>query len=242
MSVITSLVGYWAQNEASGNALDSHGSNTLTETNGPIAATTGKVSGARDFEAGSTQYFSHANNSDFQVGDIDFSWAGWIQFESTGTTIDWINKWDFNILSNEYLLRYDPSGPALRFFVSSNGQDSGNAFIDTAFTPVVGTWYFVACGHSASANELWISYNAGTPVVGSGYTAGVWVGTSAFYMGALNGVTFYHDGLLDEWGFWKRDIRSDLSWLCNSVNGRSYADIVAEATPPATRRFLLVRR
>lgn len=49
MAIIDNLVSYWKLDEASGNALDAHGSNTLIETSGAIAAAGGKINGARDF-------------------------------------------------------------------------------------------------------------------------------------------------------------------------------------------------
>ena len=80
MSLLTDLVSYWKLDEASGDALDSHGTNNLT-VNGSIGTAAGKIGSARDLESsGSDQYFSLADNASLSTGDIDFSVAGWVKF------------------------------------------------------------------------------------------------------------------------------------------------------------------
>ena len=56
MALIDSLGGYWKMDEASGDALDSHGSNNLTDNDTVAASTDGKINGARDFEKGFSEY------------------------------------------------------------------------------------------------------------------------------------------------------------------------------------------
>ena len=58
------------------------GANTLTDTN-TVGATTGKVSGARDFELSNSEYFTIADNAALSVGDVAFTVAAWVNLESS---------------------------------------------------------------------------------------------------------------------------------------------------------------
>ena len=78
MSLLTNLISYWKLDEASGDALDAHGANPLTQT-GSVGTAAGKVGTARDFSALTGAYFSHADNVDLSTGDIDFTIACWVQ-------------------------------------------------------------------------------------------------------------------------------------------------------------------
>ena len=83
------LQGWWKLDEASGSAVDSHGSNTLTQT-GTVGAATGKIDGARDFST--SNYFSIASNASLSTGDISFSLACWAKFDALGALRPLINK------------------------------------------------------------------------------------------------------------------------------------------------------
>lgn len=225
---LTSLVSYWELDEASGNALDVHGTNELTDNN-TVTAATGKVSGARDFESTNSEFFSLADNASISTGDIDFSFAVWVNLESLPTS-----GGDFQILTKDkaggrdYSLDYlESSGQGFRFYIDGGG----GGFDGMAATGVLAsaaTWYFICGGHDATANVVWVSVDAGTPVTDA--TAGVAGDSDAvFQMGAREYVGFrgFLDGLIDNAAFWKKDIRADVSWLYNAGAGRSYADLVA---------------
>lgn len=226
MALIDNLISYWALDEPSGNALDSHGSNHLTETSGTIGSAAGKVGNCRDFEAADTEWFTIADNADLSTGDIDFSIAGWVQLESLVTGVI-LSHWTSTGAQRCYQLLYNSSTSRFELQVSADGS-SATAHTATANNlgaPSTATWYFIAAGHSASANEIWISGNAGT-VNTTAHSTGVFdSATVAHGMGASSLGTNHWDGLLDEIGFWKRDIRSDLTELYNAGAGRNYAYI-----------------
>ena len=75
------LVSYWSFDEVSGTRNDSEGSNHLTD-NGTVTTADGKQNSSADFDDSNNEYLSHASNSDFQTGDVDFTWAGWIYIEN----------------------------------------------------------------------------------------------------------------------------------------------------------------
>src|SRR5262249_29289721 len=69
------LISYWRLDEASGNAIDAIGTNTLIAHNAP-GTTTGIVNGARTFN-GNIQYFSIASNSSVENAANDFTFTAW---------------------------------------------------------------------------------------------------------------------------------------------------------------------
>jgi len=231
VALTDNIVAYWAMDDASGNATDSVGSNTLTENGtGGIASTTGKISNCRDFEAGDSDYFSIADNADLSTGDIDFSGYCWLNFESQATFGKWtgatiFGKWDSAVTSSwEYVLYYNASNNRMEFYKSSDGSPPNIVGVtaSTYGAVPIGTWIFVACGHNATSNDIWISVNGGTPNTLSTST-GVYNGTCAFRVGWVDsGTSEKYDGLIDEVAFFKRDIRSDLSSFYNGGSGLAY--------------------
>ena len=72
MALTDSLISYWKLDEASGNATDSHGTNTLTDTN-TVTSVAGKINTARYFTNANTEFFTLADNASLSTGDIDFT-------------------------------------------------------------------------------------------------------------------------------------------------------------------------
>jgi hypothetical protein len=239
VSLLTSLISWWALNEASGNAVDSHGANTLTETSGTIASATGKVGNCRDFEAGDTEYFERADNADLSTGDIDFTIACWLQLESKpANPMEAASKFNRTENQREYTLGWLNTTDRLRFLVSSDGGNTnvGQATANNLGAPSTGVWYFVVCWHDAAANTVNIQVNNGT-VDSTAYSLGVLDGSSAFRLGAVSDTTaaLFWDGLLDEVAIWKRVLTTDeKTWLYNGDNGRSYSEVLGHR-PTASR-------
>ncbi len=228
MAVITSLISYYPLDEASGDALDAHGANNLTETSGTIDSATGKVGNARDFELGDTEWFTKADNTDHSVSDIDFCLQAWIKPETVPSLNMGVVTKD-NISGNREYGLYVGSDNKARFYVCASGTTVVAVLANNAGVLSAGTWYHLVGWHDSVNNQIGIAVNDGTPDTAS-HTTGVQNGTGPFQIGAFNG-TLQFDGLIDEVGFWKRMLTSgERTWLYNSGNGRSYADIVAEAT------------
>lgn len=225
--LLTNLIAYYALDEASGNAVDSFGSNTLTETSGTIASAAGKVNLARDFEAGDTEYFEIADNAALSTGDIDWTWAGWVNAETLASNPviankGWQNTPDAN---SEWILFYNTSTSRFNFTKMVAAQVTVAA--TTFGAASTATWYFVVIAHDAVNNLMRISVNDGTVDTTSSST-GMNDGNRAFQIGASSANGLWWDGLLDESGFWKRVLTSaEITWLYNSGAGRSYADILA---------------
>ena len=226
MAVIDNLVFSLSMDEASGNAIDDHSTNDFTETGGTIASAAGKVGTSREFILADTEYFDIADNSEVSGGDIDWSFECWVYLNFNNIRQVFIGK-DIDTPggSRDFAFYYEPSNPGLVFWI--DGTTAGT--VNYGVTLSTATWYHLTFGHSASSNELWVSVDAATPNTSS--TTGPATDSGApLHIGsrAYPGFEDYLDGRIDEVRMWKRDIRSDLTWLYNSGNGRSYADIVAE--------------
>lgn len=217
-ALLTDMISWWSLDEASGNAIDAHGTNDLSQINS-IGSAAGKVGNARDFESGSPAYFAITSNASLVVGDIDFTVAAWVNGESLTNQDAILGKWGGAEAS--YILEYNAS--QFRFRVSDNG---GSVATDvSAGSSVTATnWYLVIAWHDATANTTNIQVNDATPV-SSAHATGIYAGTADFIVGyrASGGLW---DGLIDEVGFWKRVLTDDeRTWLYNSGNGRAYTDI-----------------
>lgn len=215
----TNLISYWKLDEASGNATDAHGTNTLTD-NGTVGSDTGKINTAREFLIANSEYLSIADNTDLSVGDINFSIAGWVYLDDLTVDQYLISKYNTTGDQREYALAFINGSPDVFRFIVSTAGTSG-VVVDSPATLTSGTWYFVAGGHSASADEIWISVNAATPTL-LGHTTGVFDGTSAFQIGARPTAAGLFSGRIDEASMWKKDIRANLSDLYASGSGLAY--------------------
>jgi hypothetical protein len=218
MSLLTNLISYYKMDEASGNLLDAHGSNTLTETAGSAGAETGLINGGRRFGNGANNYATIADNASVSTGDIDFSIQAWVKFDSlVGGTFQVIaGRWP-----NEYLLYWqDFGGAGTNRFVFQFG--SGSVTATTFGAPSTGTWYHVIGWHDSVNNQLGISIN--TTADTASYSSGASDTGVNFTLGRND------DGgggnliaTLDEVGFWKRVLTSgERTSLYNSGSGLSY--------------------
>jgi hypothetical protein len=208
MALTDNLISYWKMDESSGNALDSHGSNDLTDNN-TVTSAAGIISNARSFASASSEYFSRADNADLSTGDIDFTVQAWVYLaDKSGSQYVGIGKW--NSPNLEYILIYDIASDRFLFVISDNGISGTASVVANTFgSPSTATWYLVHCWHDAANNEIGIAVNAGTADTTS-HSTGVRDGSQAFEIGRNNdgGAGYYHNGRIDEVGFWKRVLSS----------------------------------
>jgi hypothetical protein len=135
ISLTTNLVSYWKLDESSGNAVDSVGSNTLTNTN-TVTYSSGVINNGANFVEASSQKLSITDAS--QSG-LDFTGnmtlAGWVKFTAGGgTQKNMIGK--DNGASTGYAFYWESSGNQLIFFYKFNCYTSGS-FVDTIFRNMV---------------------------------------------------------------------------------------------------------
>jgi hypothetical protein len=227
MALLDNIRVFYNLAEASGNALDSVGSNNLTDNNGVgTAAGIGGSGAARNFN-GTNQFLSLTSNATVQTGDIDFSVQAWVYWDVVGGIL--VGKdIDSPANSRDYVL--DVTGPSARFYINGGG---GGLIVNSGVTMSTGNWYHVCGGHSATSNLVWVAVNDETAVTAT--TSGTVPESSAsspFQVGAraYSGFEGFSDARIQYVGLWARDIRngvaasgSDVTALYASGAGLSYA-------------------
>lgn len=222
--LLTGLVSYWKLDEASGSAVDSHGSNTLTDVN-TVGTATGKVGNARLFVPANAECLSIADNASLSMGaEQDWTLAAWVYFNGLGNNPIIAGKYAGLGNNREYAIWYYSDQSRLGVIVSPDGDWPQQAILNANSQGAISTafWYLLVGWHDATANTLNVQVNGGT-VDSMAYSLGIYDGTAPFVLGALGGDSQFFDGRIDEVGLWKRVLTStERSQLWNSSLGRTY--------------------
>ena len=226
LTLSASLVSHWTLNEYSGQRDDSFGTNDLTETGGTTGAALGKVAVAASFTATTGRWLGHADNTDLSTGDIDFTFAVWVNSNSFGDrTIFW--KSDNGTNNREYQLRLSAfGGNNARFTISTNGGGGIGEIFEAVSTEAsaTGIWYFIVAWHDKVHNEICVQVNNGT-IFRTAVSGGVFDGNSEFRVGhAENPPISFNpfDGSIDNLSFWKRKLTHiEKAVMFNSGYGRT---------------------
>lgn len=188
-------VANWPLNEASGNASDTVGANTLSDNN-TVGSDTGKLFAlARDFERDNQEYLSIADNASLRMGDIDWMIRCWVKIESIAGMVV-VYKWG---LSREYGLGIDGTGHPF-VLASTDGTSNPGQWAQAIHSTALstGTWYLLHGWHDAANNLLAISIDAGTPATVA-WSGGTYEGAYPVTVGRNpdNTVQFF-DGLIQD--------------------------------------------
>lgn len=232
MALIDNLESSWELTEASGNATDSRGTNTLTDNN-TVTSGTGLVNAtARQFTRANSEFLNIADNSSVRMGDIDATFEVWFNaatLPGAFTERSLVAK-DTTVAGNrDYQLDYNGSG-SVRWYI--NG---GSVLVEWGSALSTSTWYQVIAKHDSVNNLLILKVNNGTAVTAN--TSGAVPQTSAaqFRLGARDatGSENFWDGLIGPVRYWKR-VTSDAedTELWNSGAGRTYSYIAGSPPPP----------
>jgi len=221
-----SLVSWWSMEETSGARVDDHGVNDLTDNN-TVLYGTGIISNGADFEYSSSEYLSIAGAS--QVGlDVtgDFSISGWVYYESLSNNHYVISKGfesDGNTV-RAYKFGWE-TGNVLSLHISSAG--SGGTQVTVAWTPSTATWYHLVVNYDADAGSADFYVNGSQQgTTQTGLPNAIYNGSSKTFVGSYDQTYYFHDGILDELGFWSRVLTTDeITSLYNSGTGLGYADL-----------------
>jgi len=198
--LLVSLVSYWKLDEASGNAVDAHGTNHLTDVN-TVTSNPGKVGTARQFVIANSEMLQVADNATLRTGDIDFTTAGWFYADAIPGNVALWGK-DVDTTHRDYRLDINAAATGPRFILfTSSGGVAGIKETGTALA--TGTWYFVVAWHDSAANTISIQINDGT-VFSAATTDIPGTSTAAFEIGAFGDAGAYWSGRIDEVGIWKR--------------------------------------
>lgn len=223
--LLDGLEAYWKLDEASGNAIDAHGSSDLTDNN-TVPATTGIINNGRSTTAANSEKLSIADNAALSFGDESFTVSFWWQ-TSDLTTANILGKWDAaSSTDHEWVIQRISNNIRLR--VSNNGTAVTGEVRGTDVAGI-GALSHVVCYHDADANEVGVIINDGTPTTAS-YSGGVRDGTHAFEIGGSDS-SYISIVAIDEVGVWRRKLTSaEITALYNSGSGLSYDSFTASST------------
>ena len=220
MSLLDGLLSYWKMDEASGNALDAHGSNTLTDTN-TVGSTTGLLNNARNFN-GSDEYFLSTTNP-FN-GLSTFSFSAWVRATYGGA------NWQVGVVcacSNNAVngdgfgldLNGDSAGAKLRFF-KSIGYSLSNATANSIIS--LSSWIHVV-GTVASDGTIRLYIDGVLQTATGSKTGSISTNPANFSLGSLSGTSLWF-GQLDEVGAWDRELlQAEVTELFNSGTPLPYS-------------------
>jgi len=183
-------VSHWTCNETSGVRYDSNttNSNDLTDNN-TVSYATGLLGNACDFESGSSEYLSYADDAYFEF-DNSFTFSYWAKLESDVDGIV-IGKW--NNTSQGFWVQNTGTGDVtLRY----TDEDQNTA--DKAGMNEIGTWHHIVLQYDAGTVKYWQDGVYQTPAI-SVSNQTITDGSAIFTIGKTQFFNSnYYDGLLDE--------------------------------------------
>lgn len=212
-SLLTDLVASWPLDEASGSALDESAAGLDLADNNTVGADTGKIYANARYYNGGAEFHSRASEAALQMGDIDFTITAWVYVIGAGAYVV-VGKDDEAASSRDYTL--DIFGDKFRFYVN------GSSIAEWGSTLSLNTWYFVACGHDAAADQTWIKVNNAAAVTAATSGAVPHTSSAQFRIGAreYNGAEGHFDGRIQQVRMWKRKLTADeMTTLYNGGSG-----------------------
>lgn len=209
-----SLKAYWKFDEASGNAADAVGANTLVNNAG-ITGVPGKIGNAAALASASSQYFSIANGADINVGNFDFTFAGWVQL----TTFTGVRVYLWNSTTNKNGIQL--FGIADEYLYLSSYDNTGQINTELKVHHAInGSRGFWAVRYKASEQKMYLTINTTTASEALIRPLSANTGDTTFGSKAAQ---YFMNGELDEWGKWNRFLRdADLLNLYNGGVGKTY--------------------
>jgi len=224
MALTDNIVSYWKLDEASGNAADSVGANTLTNSNATYAA--GKINNGAVFN-GTTAILS---SSAFAVPTTALTFSAWINADtlpSSGVLAAVISKYTTAAQTGGvYILLYNDGGTQKIHFTAYNSSTGLDATASKTQTLSTSTWYYLVGTYTtAGGTKLYIN---GTEVATNTDTGDLFnpsgrvltVGCQNY--DGSNNVRFF-DGMIDEVGVWSRALSStEVTALYNGGAGLQY--------------------
>lgn len=219
---VRDLVSWWALEEDSGDAADSHGTNHLTRS-GTINNADAKQGKGINFQNIKGRYLSLANNASVNFGHEDFTIGCWFKPEDLyegDYPMPFIHKG--NAGGATYYEYFLGASPSKKVRLSTRGGSTEWGSVMTT-----GNWYFAVGWHVASENKSYLQVNNGsalsyTDTQGGGTTYNdIWFGRN-LRVGDVAGIK----GIVDEMFIYRRALNDDeRSWLYNNGDGRRYSEL-----------------
>ncbi len=221
-------VSYWKFDDLTGNATDSAGTNTLTNS-GTLTYSSAFINNGADHNI--LQYLSIDDASQTGLDLVDnFTLAGWVKFSAVpndGDRQTMIGKFvPPNGLSYAFSYEDDTSLKGVNLQLNSSGdgftQVQGYGIINDNIPLTIGVWYFFAVTHTGGSTTFYFQGDPVTTVINS--ATNIYNSNSVFTLGRENtGSANAVKGQMDEWGIWGRVLSaSEISQLYNNGNGIQY--------------------
>ena len=224
---VRDLVSWWALEEDSGDAADSHGTNHLTRS-GTINNADAKQGKGINFQNIPGRHLDLANNASVNFGHEDFTIGCWFKPEALygGDPEDGFLPMPFIHKGNEggatYYEYFLGASVSKKVRLSTRGGS-----IEWGSVMTTGNWYFAVGWHVASENKSYLQVNNGsalsyTDTQGGGTTYNdIWFGRN-LRVGDVAGIK----GIVDEMFIYRRALNDDeRSWLYNDGMGRAYINL-----------------
>lgn len=211
MALTDNLVAYWKLDESSGDASDSVGSNTATNSSATYAS--GKINNGAVF-SGSSQYMYVADTANLRYASSNaLSVSFWFKVSNTTGVKTLVSKWSNGGSAKQNWIIY-MNGSSLVLGANGTGAVASKASLSA------NTWYHcVATMDTDRGCELYLDNSS--PATGD--AGPTWLdGTDQLRFGQ-NTNTNYLNGMLDEVAIWNRVITSsEVASLYNSGSGLQY--------------------
>ena len=221
---VRDLVSWWALEEDSGDAADSHGTNHLTRS-GTINNADAKQGKGINFQNIKGRYLSLANNASVNFGHEDFTIGCWFKpealYEEGDYPMPFIHKG--NIGGATYYEYFLGASVSKKVRLSTRGGSKEWGSVMTT-----GNWYFAVGWHVASENKSYLQVNNGSALSYTDTQGGGTTHVDDLRIGrsVRIGVEAGIKGIVDEMFIYRRALNDDeRSWLYNDGMGRAYNNL-----------------
>ena len=214
-TLLTNLISYWKLDEASGNASDSHGSNTGVVSN--ITYVAGKINNAARFN-GTTSKITLGNAPFNFTGDYSVSFWHYVPvgYNSDGYLCSRASGTSPFVQWNIYI---SDANNGFVFQMNNTGAGATNAI--NASGIATGTWYHIVATISGTNMLLYVNGTAGSSATFSGTRPSLSIDTT--YGIRSSGGAGITEGDIDEGGIWDKALTaSEVTELYNGGAGLSY--------------------
>ena len=219
MALLTNLVSYWKLDEASGNAADSVGSNTLTNNN-TITYAAAKINNGASLN-GSNQYFNSAAAGLQITGDLTY--AMWVKPTVQLNRLSLLNTYATAGNGLGVITTLEDISGVLKMRFANYISGSNKDYTSTA-TVASGSWSHIAFVYHASAGQVEFYVNGTSLDSPTGFPTSITSVSSMIFGNDGNlGTGNWYLGMVDEVGIWSRALTStEIASLYNGGAGLAY--------------------
>lgn len=176
---------------------------------------------------GGTDYVHYPSDADISADGVnDFSIAIWAYLDSDAGTSGFVSKYGAASPGQELFLFWSNGLGVVRLTARDASAGAGAVEGVTFGALSAATRVMIAAGYLVGSNTLWISIENTGVDTQPGPAGGVAGGTFRLELGeSTQGLAAPMNGRLQSFGYWKRDIRADLTELYNGGTPLVYADL-----------------